>query len=38
MIITYNDYTSTETLYTEFYWNTAIQWQIRRNYIDYVQG
>jgi hypothetical protein len=38
MLISYNEYPSTENLYTEFYWNRGNQLRITRNYINYVQG
>jgi hypothetical protein len=38
MIITYNEYPSTENLNTKFYWNRADQLWITRKCINYVQG
>jgi hypothetical protein len=38
MINTYNEYPSTENLYTEFYWIQANQLRITRKCINYVQG
>jgi hypothetical protein len=38
MFITYNEYPSTENLYTLFYWNRAEQLEITRKYINYLQG
>jgi hypothetical protein len=37
IIITYNEYPSTENLYTEFSWNRANQLRITRKCINYVQ-
>jgi hypothetical protein len=38
MIITYNEYSSTENLYTEFYWNREIHLRITRKCINYAKG
>jgi hypothetical protein len=37
MIITYNEYPSTENFYTEVYWNRAIHLGITGKYIIHVQ-